>query len=255
MPHARYRIAGILIALTVACALRPARAAEPATKPARALNVVVITGGHAFDAKAFPKLFDGYDDIHPTFVALKAYTEIFEDIHDWKYDVIVFYNMTQIIPENRRAHFLALLERGVGVVSLHHNIWAYQDWPEFAKIIGGKQFAKPSEFDGKTWPQSTYRHDTDFKVHVEQANHPITAGIADFAIRDESYHGLWLDPAATVLLTTDAPTSDRPLAWCKTYAQSRTCCIQLGHGPGIFTDANYRRVVSQAIRWSAGEAR
>src|SRR4051794_37207506 len=160
-------------------------AAESASKPARRLNVVVITGGHAYDTAAFPKLFEGYDDIVPTYVALKGYTEIFEDIKDWKYDVIVFYNMTQVFPGNRRANFLSLLDRGVGVVSLHHNIWAYQNWPEFAKIIGGKQFAKDSEFDGKARRQSTYQHDVDFKVHVEQKDHPITAGLTDFAIHDE----------------------------------------------------------------------
>jgi type 1 glutamine amidotransferase len=240
----------LLLGLTLLALCPSARAAEPATKPARPLNVVVLTGGHAFDTKAFPKLFEGYEDIHPTHVALKGDTEIFEDIHDWKYDVIVFYNMTQVFPENRRASFLALLDRGVGVVSLHHNIWAYPDWPEFAKIIGGKQFPKETEFEGKAWPKSTYQHDTDFKIHVEKPNHPITAGLADFSLRDESYHGLWLDPAATVLLTTDAPTSDRALAWCKDYSKARTVCIQLGHGPEIFTDANYRKFVAQAIRWT-----
>ena len=88
---------------------------------------------------------------------------------------------------------------------------------------------------------------------MELVDHPITAGLADFALRDESYHGLWIDPEATVLLTTDCATSDKPLAWCKTYAKAKTVCIQLGHGPAIFTDANYRRLVAQAIRWTAPE--
>lgn len=251
MNRLNQRITMGMIGLAMLLTGRSGRATEATTKPARPLNIVVITGGHGFDQKAFPKLFDGYPDINTTFVALKAYTEIFDDVKDWKYDVIVFYNMTQIIPEDRRTNFLSLLDRGIGVVSLHHNIWAYQEWPEFAKIIGGKQFAKPSEFEGKTWPQSTYKHGVDIKVHVEDKDHPVTAGLSDFTIRDETYHGLWLDPDVKLLLTTDEPTSDRPLAWCKTYAKARTCCIQLGHGPDIFTDANYRRFVYQAIRWTA----
>ena len=148
-------------------------------------------------------------------MALKGYSEIFEDIKDWPYDVIVFYNMTQVMPENRRANFLALLDRGVGVVSLHHNIWAYQDWPEFARIIGGRQFSKDSEFDGKSWPKSTYQHDVEIKVHVETPGHAITEGIADFTVRDETYHGLWLDPDVKLLFTTDEPTSNYALAWTK----------------------------------------
>ena len=72
-------------------------------------------------------------------------------------------------------------------------------------------------------------------------------------IEDETYHGLWLDPEAHVLLTTTEPTSDRALAWWKTYAKARTCCIQLGHGPAIYSDPNYRQFVYQAIRWAAPE--
>ena len=228
----------------------PFAAAAPATQPTtRPLNVVVVTGGHGFDVKAFPKLFEGYPDLKVTHVALKGYTEIFDDIKDWPYDVIVFYNMTQIFPEDRQKNFLTLLDHGVGVVSLHHNIWAYQEWPEFAHIIGGKQFAKESQFEGKTWPQSTYQHGVDIPCHVEDPAHPVTAGLSDFTVQDETYHGLWLDPEVRVLLTTTAPTADRALAWCRNYRAARTVCIQLGHGPEIFTEGNYRRFVYQAIRW------
>jgi gamma-glutamyltranspeptidase/glutathione hydrolase len=242
--------------VTVAAFPLAAAAAAPATQPTmRPLNVVVITGGHGFDVKAFPKLFEGYPDLKVTHVALKAHTEIFDEIKDWPYDAIVFYNMTQIFPEDRQKNFLALLDRGVGVVSLHHNIWAYQDWAEFAHIIGGKQFAKESQFEGKTYPQSTYQHGVDIPCHVEDATHPVTAGLPpDFTLQDETYHGLWLDPDVKVLLTTSAPTADRALAWCRNYRAARTVCIQLGHGPGIFTEPNYRRFVYQAILW-AGQRR
>jgi type 1 glutamine amidotransferase len=241
-----------LIALLITLS---ASAAEPATKPSRVINAVVVTGGHAYDVKAFPHLFEGFDDVRVTHYPMKGYTEIFDEEHlkDWKYDVVVFYSMTQVFPEDRRQRFLQLLDKGVGVVSLHHNVWAYNDWPEFSKIIGGRQFSKAAEFDGKNWPQSTYRHGVAIPVHVEDASHPITAGISDWTIEDETYHGLWLDPDVKLLLTTTETTSDRPLAWCKTYGHARTVCIQLGHGPGIFSDLNYKQFVHQSILWTAPE--
>ena len=67
---------------------------------APAASSTIITGGHAYDTAAFPKLFEGYEDIKPTFVALKGYTEIFEDIKDWKYDVIVFAPVCSRLPAN-----------------------------------------------------------------------------------------------------------------------------------------------------------
>lgn len=248
-----YRVACCLIVTLVGLSA----GAEPTTKPAHPVNVVVVTGGHGYDVKAFPKLFEGHPDLTVTHYPMKGYTEIFDEEHvkDWHYDVVVFYSMTQVFPEDRRQRFLSLLDKGVGVVSLHHNVWAYNDWPEFSKIIGGRQFSKPAEFDGKSWPQSTYKHGVAIPVHVEEPSHPITAGLKDWTIEDETYHGLWLDPDAKVLLTTTEPTSDRALAWCKAYAHAKTVCIQLGHGPAIYSDPNYRQFVYQAIRWAAPEAK
>ena len=85
-----------ILTLFAAWTNTPAGATEPATKPGRPLNVVVVTGGHGFDVKAFPKLFDGHPDLNVTHFAMKGYTEIFDEEHvkNWKYDVIVFYSMT-----------------------------------------------------------------------------------------------------------------------------------------------------------------
>ena len=226
-----------------------ARAAE-----AKTINIVVVTGGHGFDEKEFPKLFAGYPDIKVDFKALKNEAEIFDDVSDWKYDVIVFYHMTQQMSEKRAANFLALLDKGVGVVALHHCIGAFQDWPEWRNIIGGKFFTKEGTVDGKKWAVSPWKDDVKMNVHIE-AEHPITAGLKDFTVTDEAYKNQWHDPEAKLLLSTVEPLQDQQLAWAKTFHKANVCYIQLGHGPGIFTDPNYRQLVSQAIRWAATPAK
>lgn len=218
----------------------------------KVINVVVLTGGHGYDVKRFPALFEGYDDIRFTIVEQKDHSEIFEDISDFRYDVIVMYNMTQRISPQRQANFLKLLEKGVGVVALHHSLACYQQWPEFARIIGAKFFLNEGEIDGVKYRKSGWKDNVKMKCRVEDPQHPISAGISDFEVEDETYNGQWHDPAAKVLLTTDEKTNDRPLAWCKTYSKARTCGIQLGHGPAIYTNPNYRKLVAQAIRWTAG---
>lgn len=223
-------------------------AGEAGTK---VINVVVLTGGHGYDVKKFPALFEGYDDIKFTIVQLKDHSEIFEDISAFPYDVIVMYNMTQKITPQRQQNFLKLLEKGVGVVALHHSLACYQQWPEFARIIGAKFFLNDGEIDGVKYRKSGWKDNVRMKCRVEDPQHPITAGMSDFEVEDEAYNGQWHDPAAKVLLTTDAKENDRPLAWCKTYSKARTCGIQLGHGPAIYTDPNYRKLVAGAIRWAA----
>jgi len=46
--------------------------------------------------------------------------------------------------------------------------------------------------------------------------------------------------------------SDRLLAWIGPCATSRVVAIQLGHGPAIFSNPEYRTMVHNAILWSAG---
>jgi type 1 glutamine amidotransferase len=214
------------------------------------INAVVLTGGHDFDEKSFPSLFAGYDDIRVERKHQKDDSELFEDISDWKYNVVLFYNMGQKISPKRQENFLSLLDRGVGVVALHHCIAAYGNWPEWSWTIGGRYFSQNEQFVGNSYSQSLYKHDVSVPVHVEDPNHPITRGLKDYTVMDETYKGQWVDPQAHILLTTQEATSDTALAWCKTSRRSRVCYIQLGHGPK-FDEPNYRQLVSQAIRWTA----
>jgi uncharacterized protein len=54
------------------------------------------------------------------------------------------------------------------------------------------------------------------------------------------------------LLTTDNPNADRFLAWVGPSATSRVVAIQLGHGPTVFSHPAYRKLVHNAVLWSAG---
>ena len=64
---------------------------------------------------------------------------------------------------------------------------------------------------------------------LRSREHPITAGLSPFNLTDETYKGMWISPAVKVLLKTDNPTSDGPVAWISPYEKSRVVCVQLGH--------------------------
>ena len=219
------------------------------SKPAEKIKVVVVTGGHAFEHEPFFSMFQGCDDIEYVEAQQKDQSEIFEDISNWDYDVIVLYNMSQTISPQRRDNFIELLNRGVGLVALHHTMCSFQQWDEYRKIIGGKYYLKATD----QIAASTYKHDVDFKVHIADASHPITRGMSDFQINDETYKGCGFEKSNQVLLTTDEPTSDGTLGWARQYGKAKVCGIQLGHGPLAYANPNYRRLVANAIRWSAGK--
>jgi uncharacterized protein len=217
------------------------------------IRVLVITGGHDYEVPQFNAMFDSIPDIVTTNM---TYPEVAAELQPAladKFDVVVFYDMwvAGITPPQQEA-FVELLDRGIGVVALHHTLAAHKDWPEYEKIIGGKYHVEDRQVEGKVVPHSTYDHDQDIKVEIAAQDHPITRGLHDFEIRDETYAGYDSDPQATVLLTTEHPKSDRELAWAKTYRNSRVVYIQLGHDHFAYEHPTYRQLIARSLRWTAG---
>lgn len=245
---------GVLLALLVcACSCRESSQTQGhiAGHDAK-IKAVVITGGHGFQKEPFLRIFEGYDDIEYVNAHQQDHSEIFEDTSNWDYDVIVLYNMTQEISPKRQDNFIKLLRQGIGLVAMHHSIGAFQQWPEYRNIIGGKFYLNQMQEDGLVRHKSGYQHDVVLGAHVENNKHPITRGMCDFVIRDEVYSNQIFEQDNHVLLTTDHPASDKPLCWVRKYGKARVCYIQLGHGRDAYANPDYRYLVARAIRWSAG---
>ena len=252
---------GLLILALASVALapttRPATTQPSAPVPGK-INVAVIWGGHPFDHPRFFNLFEGHDDIAYFPLEQKKGGESFENIDDWKYDVIALYNFAQTITPKQQENFIKLLDRGVGLFIMHHANGAYKNWPEFWKIAGVTYYFDKRMENGKEIGRSWFKPGVTYKVHVADPDHPITRGIKDYEIVDETYCRTVIEPSVHPLLTTTEPSSDSPVGWTKTYLNARVCYIQHGHGPlkdpnkpNAYNNENYRKLVPQAIRWVA----
>ncbi len=136
------------------------------------------------------------------------------------------------------------------LVVLHHSICAFDDWPEYRNVIGGKYFLKAAVIDGVEYPPSGYLHDLKFSVNVVDPRHPVTKGITDFEILDETYSGFYVHPQSQPLLTTDESSSTPVIAWTKKYGKSQVVTIQIGHDANAFANPNYRKLLKQAVVYS-----
>jgi type 1 glutamine amidotransferase len=220
-----------------------ATAGAAAVRSAQPVRVLVVTGGHGYPT-SFYTLFEQHDLVwdHAT-----SNEEAFKGDLRAKYDVVVLYDMSQTLSDAGRKHFQAFVESGKGLVVLHHAVVSYHDWPWYHELIGAHYWERPR---GKT-PASTYKHDEYVDVR-EMGAHPITATVAPVRLFDETYKGMWLSPRIRVLLTTDNPTSDGPLAWIAPHARSRIVTVQLGHSAETHRHVAYRTLVRNAILWSVG---
>ena len=218
---------------------------------ASAVKVAVITGGHDFDGEEFFGMFDSFEDIEYAHLPQEDDSEVFEDISDWPYDVVVLYNMSQDISPKRQKNFVKLLNKGVGLVALHHSNGAFQEWGEHRKIIGGKFYIEDSVENGVSHKKSDYKHGVDIPVRIANKRHPITKDLKGFTIHDESYKNCLIEEDNNIILTTDEPSSDKSICWTRKYGNSKVCYIQLGHGLEAYNNENYRTLVAGAIKWSA----
>ena len=255
------------------------------------MRVAVVTKGHPFDASAFFAVFDSIDGIVWEHVEHPAALDLVEPDRASSFDVFVMYDMPGIRftrgeppaefdppPPGYPDKFRALLERGKGMVFLHHAIAGWPAWEEYAHIVGGRFHYQRAVLDGVEYPDSGYRHDVTHTVEVLDPGHPVCAGVdPTFTITDELYLFPVLDADVTPLMRstydfvdTNFWSADRAIrgtrndrtgwhhppgsdlvAWTKTVGASPLVYLQFGDGPVTYADPTYRRVLSNAIHWTA----
>jgi type 1 glutamine amidotransferase len=219
-------------------------------QPANPVRVLVITGGHDFKEEQFKQMFDSLGkDIKYEIAELPAAYDKFLPENRDQYDVLVFYHMWQVITPQQAKNLSECISQGKPLVVLHHSICAYDDWPEYYNIIGGKYFHKPTIVNGIEYPACSYIHDLHFKVRIVSPDNPVTKGLSDFDIFDETYKGYYVQDGVTPLLTTDEPTSSPVIGWTKTYGKARIVTLQSGHDVPTFGNPNFRKLLKQAIEW------
>jgi len=216
------------------------------------IRVLLLTGGHAFEQQPFYAMFDGMANVQYTKAEMPKDAGLLKPGLEKQYDVVAMYDMTGKITPEQQAAFVDLLKTGIGVVALHHNLGAHRDWPEYTQIIGGKFIFKDGDVHGgKEFKKSTWAHDQDIPVTVVDKAHPITQGVADFTIHDETYGGFYVADNVHVLLTTNHPKNTPQIAWVTKYGKSPVAFIMLGHDGKAYANPNYVKLVQQAIAWAA----
>ena len=216
------------------------------------IKVLVITGGHDYDKAGFEELLAKlpmtYDHVeHPDAYAMLAPENVAP------YDVILFYDMQGKHGEHTDRYFFELTEAGKGLIVLHHAFCSYDFWPGYMRITGGRYYHYPWAKNGVQQPLSTYTHDVTFEVKVEDPAHPVTEGISDFQITDETYGQIEILPTVYPLLSTAELSSAPLVGWTNVYRNSRVVTLTLGHDRKAWEHPSFIQILSQAVKWTAGK--
>jgi len=249
-------------------------------------SLLVLSGGHPYEAGPFDKLLHSLGDwevthlIHPEDGEADAADAIAAA------DGLLFYDMAGYTfadgtvtmrppsPAFREA-ITARFAAGKGAVAMHHSLAGWAEWPEWHDWLGG-QFHYQL---GPHGPDSGYRHDIAYTARIV-ANHPVTRGLpASFPVTDELYLCPIDESAFTPLIRAegfaftrdnfysaaqavagamfsndgwDHPPGSNCIAW-----ESRTCpgpliYLQFGDGPATYANAAVRQMLAQALDYTSG---
>lgn len=202
------------------------------------MKIAIVTGDHGFEEDKFDAVFENMDRIE----FVREDLSVFVDDPDRNnYEAVVFYNFHQQNPDQKTADaILNLADNGQGLVILHHAILAFPKWEDFADLCGIQERGF-GFFIGEKIP-----------VHVADDDHPITSGIKDWEMTDETYTMNSPDADSHVLLTVDHPKSMEVIGWVHKYRNSRVFCFQSGHDNDTYSVQEFQEVLTRGINWVAG---
>jgi uncharacterized protein len=150
----------------------------------------------------------------------------------------------------QRAELAAFVRDGKGFVAAHTALTAFESWPEFGELLGGR-------YDDHPWGVASGT------IINEDPTFPATKHFAaTFPFVDEFYQTKDFSREKTrVLLRLDVarmpPNTqlrrmDFPLAWAKTYGKGRVFYSSLGHGNEVWDNRDVAQMYFEAIKWSLG---
>jgi type 1 glutamine amidotransferase len=162
------------------------------------------------------------------------------------YDVL-FFALTSgelAFTAEQKAAILAFVSSGKGFLGAHSATDTLYEWPEYGALVGA--YFREHPWTGRA------------SVVVEDRAHPATTGLGDRFTIEEEFYTFRESPRGRVqvLLRLDAgsvgASGDYPLAWVRSHGAGRVYYNALGHFPSTWTDPQFQRQITGAIRWAAG---
>jgi uncharacterized protein len=169
-------------------------------------------------------------------------------------DAIFFLGHRDVpIDDAQKNELLAFVrDDGKGFVAAHTALTAFEGWPEFGELLGGR-------YDGHPWNTAAGTIVNDGRDFPATAHFP-----PSFPFTDEFYQASSFAPdKSRVLLRLDVakmPPNDgyhgkdgsMPLVWAKNYGKGRVFYSSLGHAANTWDDRDVQQMYFEALKWALG---
>ncbi|MFE9769318.1 ThuA domain-containing protein [Streptomyces sp. NPDC005808] len=151
------------------------------------------------------------------------------------------------ITREQSANLAAAVRAGTGFAGWHGGIVdSFRADVGYQLLTGGQFLMHPPGF-----------HDHTVHVLPERADHPVVAGLDDFAVHTEQYWVL-TDPHIEVLATTTFPPDElrdrpavMPAVWTRTWGAGRVFVSTIGHKTDDFDVPEVRTLTERGLLWAS----
>lgn len=154
------------------------------------------------------------------------------------YQVVLFYTDVGVLTADQEEGFLSYIREGGGFFGLHTAAASFRESDAYHGMLNGY-------FNG----HSPYM---DFTVNVSEPDHPITAGLSDFDVKDELYYLKHNPETSHHLMYAYDDTKDEThvMAFYHMYGEGRVFYFALGHDMEVLSNPNFQKVIYKGVQWT-----
>lgn len=202
------------------------------------VKVLFLRGGGVHDWKGCTPILK--DILYKTGDFEVTYTESLDDLKDRikQFNIIVQYTTGMELTPEQEKGLCDFVQNGGGYVGIHSASDSFKNADRYWEMLGGR-FA--GHGGGK------------FTVHIYDREHPITKGLEDFEIQDETYSHNYHKNAQMRSLTRMSRGDERQsMSWVSHYGKGRLFYTGNGHGPEAWSTPTFQKLVVRGAYWAAG---
>lgn len=218
--------------------------ATPQSGKDRKLKVLLISGSVEYKSDDTLPLLQKYLETNYPVECSRAFRKTDEDLLGLEgletCDVAVFFTRRLKITGDQLDRIKKYATSGKPIVAIRTASHGFQNWLEMdAEVLGGNY---KGHFGAG--PKC------DCKLTDAGEKHPIMNGVKPFVSEGSLYKNQGHNKDVTVLMTGSIPKESEAISWVREYKGGRVFYTSLGH-PKDFEDENFKRMVTNAIFWTA----
>jgi type 1 glutamine amidotransferase len=166
-----------------------------------------------------------------------------ENLDDFKerikqFDIIMQYTTGMKPTKEQEDGLCDFIQNGGGYVGIHSATDSFKNCDRYWEMVGGR-FA--GHGGGK------------FTVYIYDHEHPITKGLKDFEIQDETYaHNYHRNAQMRSLTRMNRGNERQSMAWVSSYGKGRVFYTSNGHDRRAWENPHFQRLVVRGAYWAAG---